>query len=637
MVNHINNNKNNNTVAIKNKNKTVSPITLNKITTNSPPSEEWSIQSDNKNKRNHSDSSNPTSPQTSGNKVHKKLFSSSNRFEVLSQTSILDNNPKVGPDVNLGTNSNHEDDQMDSLTIKPPPPIFVRGVEDFPKVCKCLDETIGVDNFVCKSSTDRLKIQTSTPDAYRSLIHFLRERKAEYHTYQLQQDKPIRVVIRNLHPTTPISFVKSELEFLEFEVRSVTNVLHKTNKYPLPLFFIDLEPVPHSNNIFKLSSLLHTKIKVEEPFKTKTISQCVNCQEYGHTRSYCGYPSRCVRCGAFHLSSDCSNPPGTSPKYALCQGSHPVSYKGCSEYKDLQRRKKPTSNFPFNNVRDKSRIVQDSHPSYRTHNHESTYAQATSVINNFTNLIQSPAWSSNSHTHHPLNQTSVPSDIRILIADKRRVRAFFQRNRLPSLKHNYNKLSNLLKKMLAKHKASVLEHFLTNLSPNDCSLWRATKRTYKFSSQNIPIKKSDGSFVCTDLDKAELFKDYLYETFQPHPHIFSLENNIVVAESLISPLPVSRPVKHFSPSEVKFVIDKYPHKKSPGFDLITGEVARCLPKKAIIHLTHIFNCILRLSYFPILWKFSTIIMIPKPKKPPDSVSSFRPISLLPFFAKILKN
>jgi len=378
MVNQNNQNKNNNTVPIKNK--TVSPITLNKITTNSPPSEEWSIQSGNKNKRNLSDSSNPTSPQASG-KVHKKLFSSSNRFEVLSQTSNLDNNPKIGPDANLGTNSNHEDDQMDSHTIKPPPPIFVRGVEDFPELCKCLVESIGVDNFVCKSSTDRLKIQTSTPDAYRSLIHFLKEKKAEYHTYQLQQDKPIRVVIRNLHPTTPISLVKSELEFLQFEVRSVTNVLHKINKYPLPLFFIDLEPVPYSNDIFKLSSLLHTKIKVEEPFKTKTISQCVNCQEYGHTRSYCGYPSRCVRCGAFHPSSECPNPPGTPPKCALCQGTHPASYRGCSVYKDLQRHKKPISNFQFNNVRDKSRVVQDSHPSNRTHTHESTYAQVTSGQN----------------------------------------------------------------------------------------------------------------------------------------------------------------------------------------------------------------------------------------------------------------
>lgn len=107
-------------------------------------------------------------------------------------------------------------------------------------------------------------------------------------------------------------------------------------------------------------------------------------------------------------------------------------------------------------------------------------------------------------------------------------------------------------------------------------------------------------------------------------------------EFLNSPLPVAQPVKHFFPNEVKFAIDKYPLKKSPGFDLITAEVARCLPKKAIIHLTHLFNSVLRLSYFPTLWKFSIIILIPKPNKTPDSISSYRPISLLSFFAKILK-
>lgn len=107
----------------------------------------------------------------------------------------------------------------------------------------------------------------------------------------------------------------------------------------------------------------------------------MNCQECGHTRSYSGYPSRCVRCGAFHPSFDCPNPPGTPPKCALCQGSHPASYRGCSVYKYLQRHKKPLSNVQFNNVRDKSRVVQDSHPPNRTHTHEFNYAEGTSGQN----------------------------------------------------------------------------------------------------------------------------------------------------------------------------------------------------------------------------------------------------------------
>ncbi|KAL4104678.1 hypothetical protein QTP88_019960 [Uroleucon formosanum] len=141
----------------------------------------------------------------------------------------------------------------------------------------------------------------------------------------------------------------------------------------------------------------------------------------------------------------------------------------------------------------------------------------------------------------------------------------------------------------------------------------------------------------TDLDKAEAFKQHLSEIFVPHSDIYSPQNVNTVEEFLNAPLPTCSPVKHFTPNELKYTIDKYPPpNKSPGFDLITADVARCLPKKAIVHLTHIFNPVLRLSYFPLIWKFSIIILVPKPNKPPDSTSSFRPISLLPFFAKILE-
>lgn len=54
--------------------------------------------------------------------------------------------------------------------------------------------------------------------------------------------------------------------------------------------------------------------------------------------------------------------------------------------------------------------------------------------------------------------------------------------------------------------------------------------------------------------------------------------------------------------------------KSPDFDLIT-EIACKLPVKNVLLITYIFNSTLRLSYFPLLWKFSTIIMIPKLSKP----------------------
>jgi hypothetical protein len=62
---------------------------------------------------------------------------------------------------------------------------------------------------------------------------------------------------------------------------------------------------------------------------------------------------------------------------------------------------------------------------------------------------------------------------------------------------------------------------------------------------------------------------------------------------------------------------------------MTGKILRQLPKKAIVLLTIIYNSMLRLSYFPVTWKFA------------DEASSHRPISLLPnpskIFEKLLLN
>lgn len=392
-INITNNQKSNKDISITNT--IVSPLKISKNktfnssldTSNNQSEAGWSVQ---KSKRNLSSSSNsePNSPRAQPPKTRKKIFTSTNRFEALAsnvdqQSNQL--NDQTDFPLNVSTENITSDMQTESTNnppIKPPPPIFVRGVEDFPELCTILIEIIGAENFVCKSSADRLKIQTSTPDAYRSLIRYLKEEKAEYHTYQLQQDKPVRVVIRNLHPSTPTSLIKSELEFHDFEVRNITNVLHRTNKHPLPLFFVDLEPSDQSKDIYKLTNLLHTKIKVEEPFKAKTISQCLNCQNYGHTKTYCGYPPRCVRCGAFHPSSACPNPRDAPPTCALCQGNHPASYKGCAVYKDLQRRKKPPNSNNFflsDNIRDKSLVVKDSHPTHDTNpNQTPSYAQVTS-------------------------------------------------------------------------------------------------------------------------------------------------------------------------------------------------------------------------------------------------------------------
>lgn len=148
-------------------------------------------------------------------------------------------------------------------------------------------------------------------------------------------------------------------------MRNVTNIKHHQTKTPLPLF-VDIEPNGSACDIFSLTPLLHTKIKVEEPYKPKSISQCLNCQEYGHTRAYCGYPARCVHCNAFHPSTECTKSRDSPAKCALCSRDHPANYRGCNVYRELQRRKTPNSksNFLHDTIKSNSNNfnVKSSHP-----------------------------------------------------------------------------------------------------------------------------------------------------------------------------------------------------------------------------------------------------------------------------------
>jgi hypothetical protein len=97
------------------------------------------------------------------------------------------------------------------------------------------------------------------------------------------------------------------------------------------------------------------------------------------------------------------------------------------------------------------------------------------------------------------------------------------------------------------------------------------------------------------------------------------------------------PIKNISIKEVSNTIKKDLNvKKAPDYDLITSKMVKELPEKALRLLIIIYNAILRLSYCPAQWKVAQIILVPKPGKNLEDVTSYRPISLLPVAAKVFE-
>ena len=250
----------------------------------------------------------------------------------------------------------------------------------------------------------------------------------------------------------------------------------------------------------------------------------------------------------------------------------------------------------------------------------------------FTKNIQQAAWTSTPEIKRRISGNNYPKEIRELISEKRKLRKTWQQTRSPHDKTRFNNFSQKLKRSIKQIKNDSINTYLqklTNDTSTDYSLWKATKNLKRPIMQIPPIRQEDGSWAKNNEQKAKIFAKQLEKTFQPHEEN---ENALDWEE----PTQENKEIKLTTPKEVSFEINNINPKKAPGFDLITGEVLKNLPKKAIVKLTTLINAAFRLRYVPRLWKVAEVIMISKPGKPPHEVTSYRPISLLPVISKLFE-
>jgi hypothetical protein len=223
-----------------------------------------------------------------------------------------------------------------------PPPIFLPGVTKVVPMIQALDAMVSKSGYSYKClNQDKMKLFPTTPDDYRKIVRGLTDLNVSFHTFQLKQERAYRVVLKNMHYSTPIEDLKSAIEEHGHKVRNLTNALNRFTKKPLSIFFIDLEPSARNKEIFQIQFLLNAKISFEPPMKRREVVQCKRCQRYGHTKAYCHNTFRCVKCTQEHDTKDCPKPPLAPPTCVLCSGEHPASYKGCPAYKEVRDKQFP--------------------------------------------------------------------------------------------------------------------------------------------------------------------------------------------------------------------------------------------------------------------------------------------------------
>jgi hypothetical protein len=105
---------------------------------------------------------------------------------------------------------------------------------------------------------------------------------------------------------------------------------------------------------------------------------------------------------------------------------------------------------------------------------------------------------------------------------------------------------------------------------------------------------------------------------------------------LCSKLMIITPPARIRPCDLQKLLNSLKLKKACGIDGIPNECIWHLPRRPLVHLTHLINHCFRLSHFPAPWKEANVIALPKPGKDPKFPQNLRPISLLSTTGKVFE-
>ncbi|GFX40975.1 RNA-directed DNA polymerase from mobile element jockey [Trichonephila clavipes] len=155
-----------------------------------------------------------------------------------------------------------------------------------------------------------------------------------------------------------------------------------------------------------------------------------------------------------------------------------------------------------------------------------------------------------------------------------------------------------IKTQISEHRNNSWQNLLTNLHPEDNSLYNLQRKLVKKPTIIPPLAGRNG-ILYSDDEKAEEFKNNLEATFQENAEPYNdqiielveSETSDFLANSSMQVPPLT------SPAEISKIINKLQNKKASGPDNIPNYALKLLPLNAITHLTKIINTCLKHRFF----------------------------------------
>lgn len=216
------------------------------------------------------------------------------------------------------------------------PSIFVPKIVSIELLIQKIKKSTKAISFSTISNQDGgVRIKCNDSESYSNLLKLLYESNIYLHTHQLPQDKGFRIVIKNLHATTPPDTIRNYFANQGLTTKYVNVLKNRFTGMPLNIFEVELalSADVDSEKILKINNIDSQEVSIERQARRTDPVQCHRCQAFGHSKNYCRRPFVCLKCSGSHPTTECKKDKNTPGLCANCGNQHIASYKGCPVYK----------------------------------------------------------------------------------------------------------------------------------------------------------------------------------------------------------------------------------------------------------------------------------------------------------------
>lgn len=232
-----------------------------------------------------------------------------------------------------------------------PPPIKVSEL-NVKATTEILEQILGHKKFTFHraSPTDTF-IRTTCKADHKAILEVLRNSDISGHSFTPKDEKKTSILLRNVCSSYNAEDISNGIADYGIDVKVsnidsfVTERSNRSNRN-LNIWRITLEPGSDVNALLSKKFINQLSGIRYERMRSNGLTQCHNCQDFGHVASNCFRNFRCVKCHLTHDQGKCptdnrtdESAPRPNPACVNCgKTGHPANYRGCEVHQVLLKR-----------------------------------------------------------------------------------------------------------------------------------------------------------------------------------------------------------------------------------------------------------------------------------------------------------